>query len=95
MKELYTNKISFYECFVLFLDFIYDYNKIFNIKCDKCFTKVKYSSNDKFFSVPLLKLEDNDKKRFKTIINDIEKGNKMDNKNKIFHFFHQECIFMK
>ena len=95
MKELYTNKISFYECFVLFLDFIYDYNKIFNIKCDKCFTKVKYSSSDKFFSVPLLKVEDNDKKRFKTIINDIEKGNKMDNKNKIFHFFHQECIFMK
>ena len=53
---------------MLFLDFIYDYNKIFNIKCDKCFTKVKYNSNDKYFSVPLLMFEDNDKKDLRLLL---------------------------
>ena len=94
-KGLYSikeEKISFYECLVKFLDYVYDYDNIFNIKCEKCFNKIKYISNEKFFSVPLLKIQQYDKNYTMILINDIEKGNDVNNINKIFHFFHKECI---
>ena len=96
MKELYYSdnkvKISFYECFVQFLDYIYDFDKIFKIKCGKCLKKIKYISFNKFFSVPLLKIQEIDENYKKNLINDIEKGNDINNINKIYNFFHEECI---
>ena len=85
-------KICFYECFLLFLDYIYDYDKIFKIKCEKCFSHIKYISKDKYFSIPLLKVQIIDEKYQNKLFNDINKGNDINNTNKIFHFYHQECI---
>ena len=95
IKEINKNKeqkISFYECFLLFLDYIYDYDKIFKIKCEKCFNHIKYISKDKYFSIPLLKVQIIDEKYQNILFNDINKGNDINNINKIFHFYHQECI---
>ena len=95
MKEKSGNKISFYECFILFLDFVYDYDKIFKIKCEKCHNKIKYISEQKYFSVPLLKIQKNNNinEYLEKLINDIEKGNEynINNDNK-FYFFHKECF---
>ena len=84
--------ISFYECFNLFLDYIYDYDKIFKIKCERCFNHIKYISKDKFFSIPLLKVQIIDEKYQNKLFNDINQGNDINDTNKIFHFYHQECI---
>ena len=95
MNELHFfdgEKISFFECFVLFLDYVYDYYKIFNIKCDKCFHFVKYDYRYKIFSAPVLKEQNIDENYIMELINDINKGNDINNSKKIFHFYHQECI---
>ena len=95
MNEIYFNygqKISFYECFIQFLDFIYDYDKIFNTKCDRCSHIIKYIPKCKIFSVPLIKIQNGDDNYIKNLINDIDKENDINNNKKLFHFFHQECI---
>jgi len=95
MYEVYFNdeqKISFYECFIQFLDFVYDYDKIFNIKCDKCSHIIKYIPKCKIFSVPLIKVQNSDENYNKNLINDINKENDINNTKKLFHFYHQECI---
>lgn len=95
MKEVNFNfgqRISFFECFIQFLDYVYDYDKIFNIKCDKCSHIIKYIPKYKIFSVPLLKVQETDENYLKNLINDIDKENDINNNKKLFHFFHQECI---
>ena len=88
----YGQRISFFECFIQFLDYVYDYDKIFNIKCDKCSNIIKYIPKYKIFSVPLLKVQETDENFQKELINDIEKENDINNTKKLFHFFHQECF---
>ena len=96
MKEFYNQnyevKISLLECFIQFFDYIYDYDKIFKIKCGKCSNQIKYISCFKFFSVPLLKIQETNENYKRKLINDIEKGNDINNINKIYNFFHEECI---
>ena len=95
IKEMNSNnegKISFYKSFILFLDYICDYDKIFKVHCAKCHNKIRFISCDKFFSIPLLKIQKYDDNYIRILINDIEKENDVNNVNKIFHFFHIECI---
>lgn len=96
MKEFYNSnydvKISLFECFIQFLDYIYDYDKIFKIKCGKCFSRIKYISCFKYFSVPLLKIQETSENYKRKLINDVEEGKDMNNINKIYNFFHEECI---
>ena len=97
MNEAYFNfnygkKISFYECFIQFLDFVYDYDQIFNIKCDRCSNIIKYIPKSKLFTVPVIKVQNNDDSYTQNIINDIDKENDINNSKKLFHFYHQECI---
>ena len=83
-------KISFYNCFIQFLDYVQDYDKIFGVKCEKCLNRIKYITCDKSFSVPLFKIQHSDSNYIKILINDIEEGININ--KKIFHFFHLECI---
>ena len=97
MNETYFNfnygkKISFYECFIQFLDFVYDYDQIFNIKCDRCSSIIKYIPKCKLFTVPVIKVQNNDDNYTQNLINDIDKENDINNSKKLFHFYHQECI---
>ena len=93
-KISFNNKISFYEAFVSFLDYIYDYNKIFKMKCGKCLNKLKYISEEKYFSVPFYKISCIDEKYITELKYNIEKEQDISNNlNKnAFGFFHVECI---
>jgi len=76
IKEMNSNnegKISFYKCFILFLDYVYDYDKIFKVHCEKCHNKLRFISCDKYFSIPLLKIQKYDDNFIRILINDIEK----------------------
>ena len=92
MNSNNEGKISFYKSFILFLDYVYDYDKIFKVHCAKCHNKIRFISCDKFFSIPLLKIQKNDDNYIRILINGIEKENDINKANKIFHFFHKECI---
>ena len=92
MNHKDEGNISFYKCFILFLDYIYDYDKIFKVYCQRCNNKIKFISCDKYFSVPLLKMQKYDDNYISTLINNIENENDINN-NKIFHFFHKECVY--
>ena len=87
-------KISFYQVFIIFLDYIYDYSKIFRIKCDKCLNKIKYIKEENYFSIPCYKIINYDDKYIKNLITNIEKENMTNNNidKNVFKFFHEECI---
>ena len=69
MISINYGKISFYKCFLLFLDYVYDYDKIFKVHCAKCHNKIRFISCDKFFSIPLLKIQKNDDNYIRILIN--------------------------
>lgn len=83
-------KISFYKVFAIFVDYIYDYDKIFKIKCQKCFNKLKYNFEEKYFSIPCYKILNIDRKYIKILIDKIDEGNNNCDKTS-FSFFHEEC----
>lgn len=86
-----NGKISLYKAFIIFLDYVNDYNKIFKIKCQKCKNKIKYNSYENFFSLPCYKYLNLDKNYINKLIDNIENEN-FNNENNIFGFFHEECI---
>ena len=90
-----SEKISFYDGFIILLDYIYDYNKIFKIKCKKCMNKLRYISGESYFSVPYYKINNIDEKYINDLINNIEKGNDINNnlKENFVGFFHDECMY--
>lgn len=101
MKNIFFNNRKKYlvECLILFLEFIYDYQYLFKIKCSKCNKNVKYSFEDKFFYPPLLKEKNIDNFDNKKLINDIENGRvkNIGKEEKIIiqniKFYHEECAY--
>ena len=95
-NEIFLNfgKFSFFKGFIFFLDYIYDYNKIFKIKCNNCLNKIKYIKDEHYFSIPCYKITYYGDEYINNLINDIDKEckiNKNMDKNN-FKFFHEECI---
>jgi hypothetical protein len=90
-----SEKISFYNGIIIFLDYLYDYNKIFKIKCKKCMNKLRFISGEHYFSVPYYKIINIEEKYINDLINNIEKGNDINKnfKENSVGFFHDECIY--
>ena len=90
-----SEKISFYNGIIIFLDYIYDYNKIFKIRCKKCLNKLRYISGEHYFSVPYYKIINIEEKYINELINNIEKRNDINNyyKENLVGFFHDECMY--
>ena len=84
-------KISFLKVFTIFLDYIYNYDIIFKIKCKKCLNKLKFIGEENYFSIPCYKLLNLDDNYINNIYNNIEKGKDINNKN-LYDFFHEECL---
>ena len=64
-----------------FLDYIYDYDNLFKIKCRACNKIVKYSLQEKCFYPPYYKIYEE--------IDNNDKANKIGNKSL---FYHEECF---
>ena len=90
-----SEKISFYNGIIIFFDYIYDYNKIFKIKCKKCMNKLRYIAGEHYFSVPYYKVINIEGKYINELLNNIEKGYDINNnfKENLVGFFHDECMY--
>ena len=90
-----SEKISFYNGIITFFDYIYDYNKIFKIKCKKCMNKLRYIAGEHYFSVPYYKVINIEGKYINELLNNIEKGYDINNnfKENLVGFFHDECMY--
>lgn len=87
IKKLFEEKIKYEGRDILakiynnFLHYIYDYDKLFNIKCGLCNKIVKYSLQEKCFYPPYYKIYD-----------EIEINQKLKTKGEKTLFYHEECF---
>ena len=80
---IYTNEYLI-KIAIRFIDYIYDYYRLFKVKCDICGNNAKYNSIERCFFPPYYKLFTN---------NENILSNKIKNKEKIQNIYvHEECF---